>query len=234
MALKLLPTLTEIRAEIFLRLGMETQGGQASPDSGLFDSWIRQSNTMLWLEAEWLRARTRFSVPLVVGQSIYDWPDNVDTGKLEMIEYADIDGKVFPLTCGITTQIRNLWPANTTNRPQFYDVHDGIIEILPPPNSTYPLIWITAELGPAELRGEGDRCNVDPEALYQLATLLGREHFQMGDTGSAEKRLMRYIELARTQQGPPRLHRMASGRYAGPPSLRWRRLQPFSEEWNPW
>lgn len=234
MALALLPTLTELRSRLFTRLGMETQGGQASPDSALFDSWIQQSNAMLWLECAWLRSRTRFSMTLVPGQSIYDWPDGIDEGSIEIVELEDSDRKVFPLTVGIDFMIRNLNPAASNSRPMWFDVHDNVIEILPAPDTTFPRVWITGEFGPAELRAEGDRCNVDPEALLQMATVMGREHFGMGDTRGAETRLQRYIMLSRAHQGPPRMRPFATKRYVGVPSLRWRRMQPYASDWNPW
>ena len=105
MAISLLPTKVEMRAELFSRLGMETQGAQAAADTGLIDSWIRRSNKRLWLECSWLRSRTRFSIPLVTGQSEYDWPDNVDSGSLELMEVANTSGLLFPLTIGIDEDI---------------------------------------------------------------------------------------------------------------------------------
>lgn len=234
MALSLYPTLADLRADLFTRLGMETQGGQASPDAALFDSWLRQANKMLWLECDWLRSRTRFSVDLVTGSSVYDWPDNVDEGSIEIVEVEDENGKFAPLACGISSAIRNLQPTVTASRPQWFDVHDDIIEILPAPDATYPRIWITAELGPSDLRAEGDRCDVDPEALLQMATIMGREHFEMGDTRSAEKFLARYIQLTRAHQGPPRSYQAATRRYVGPPSYRWRQPRAYTVDWNPW
>ena len=210
MAMPIRPTLRELRESVLLRIGMSPDGGAAARAAAQVDERIREAQEYIHLNLDFTHLWTRRAVPLTVGVTDYDWPDDVEVGDLRRVVAARNDGYEIELASGLNTYERNsaYWngstsaaPQDTWNAPQLWTIENQIIKIAPAPDEYWTQLIFEAFIAPTPLVSDEDRCAVNGEALKKLAEALLKTHFGMPGAQEAKQAFNDFIEDLRTKQG---------------------------------
>jgi len=200
MPLPLQKTLSEARSKVLKRLGMGAQGSQTRPSHPLIDEFINQAQQDLYYEADWVDLRKFTEVPLVALQGEYDWPDDALPGQIMRLTVLNEDGREEQLTGDIRpvdrSRNRNL---TTGSQPLLYDYHDGILEVLPVPNTDWVTLNVEYIATAPELVEDEDRLAFDSEAIIRMAVVFAKDHYGFDNTKD-EARLLNYIRRIVSQQ----------------------------------
>lgn len=201
MAFALPLTLAETRRAVAIRLNFGPQA-DASPDMRvLLDEFVRRAARELLLEASWVELMIEFRVALIVAQHRYDFPDNVDLGRIEFIAALDEQGREYPLEPGLQAFERTEWDARDqverARLPLKYEVTNEELVIYPAPDARYPELLIRGYATPAPPQHNDDRIPVDAEALIQKATAIGKKHFGAPDAQQADMDVAIYLSRLR-------------------------------------
>ena len=100
------PKLASVRQSIAVRLNFGAQAAQSDSMRSLLDEFIRRATRELLLEAHWVELRIRHRLDLIHGNAWYDWPDNMDPGRLERLIVVSTSGDEFRLSAGIHPEER--------------------------------------------------------------------------------------------------------------------------------
>lgn len=203
MAFPLPPTLEETRRAVAVRLNYGPQAAASPAMSDLLDEFIRQAAREVLLEAPWVELRQRLGVALQDGVERYEFPDNMEPGRLERVLVLDTEDREYELQAGIRPYERSDLGANPdyTDLPLRYEIMDQDLVILPRPNTErYPMLVIEGYARPPEPHHSDDRVPVDKEALIQKATVIGKLHLGTKDAMVAAQNLRHYLERIRSMQ----------------------------------
>lgn len=175
MALTSYDNLGEMTTAVLKRCGLGGQANLVSDVVPQVEEYIRAAQLDLWNGYQFLRQRTRTSVALVTGQTLYAIPDGLDAGSIQRITASTADGKTqWDLDGGIQTVDRTaaaLQNPSFVYEPSRWQLRDGSIEVLQAPTATITLLNIDAVLGPARLIQPTDIPTVDSEAMIRIATM---------------------------------------------------------------
>lgn len=215
MALVLAPTLAEVRRSVGIRLNFGPQGDTSPDMKNLLDEFIRRAARELILEAQWVELRIRYEVDLIDGQDVYDWPDNMDPGRLERLIVLSVEGHEYELKAGINPAERETMLSANDPRslPLRYEVVNEDLKILPPPlTERYATLIIEGYTRGIPPTNDMDRIPVDQEALIQKATCIGKKHFGAPDAEIAERDFQSYLLRMRPMQSDNQDFRMGGKR----------------------
>lgn len=175
MALTSYDNLGEMTTAVLKRCGLGGQPNLVTDVVPQVEEYIRAAQLDLWNSYQFLRQRTRMSVALVTGQTLYPIPDGLDAGSIWRITASSADGKIqWDLDGGILTYDRTtaaLQNPTFIYEPSRYQLRDGCIEVLQAPTAMVTLLNIDAVLGPARLIQTTDIPTVDSEAIVRIATI---------------------------------------------------------------
>jgi hypothetical protein len=181
MAFVLPPTLAEVRAAVATRLSFGKQAARSPAMKDLLDEFIRRATREVVLEAHWVELRVRYENDFIDGQDTYDFPDNMEVGRLERLIVVSKDGDEYEMMPDIHPVERARLTSGTEPKdmPVRYEIVNQEIKVVPPPDAEqYPTLAIEGYTRPADPQNNDDRIPVDKEALIQWATALGKAHFQ--------------------------------------------------------
>ena len=176
MALPAKPTLGDLRTEIMSRLGYGSQGAAAGAMITVINSYLRRGQEYLYWKYEFNDLRKTHDWTLNAGQTLYDWPDDMEPRRLIELRVL-VSGSWQPMTEGIEYQHDTV--ADSRSYPCRYD-RRAQLEIFPQPDTSYTL------------RGEyyqrlnrftqdGDRCTIDDTILFNYALAKAKRHYRQAD-----------------------------------------------------
>ncbi len=203
MSLALPPTLAEIRQATLTRCGLATEGNIPRAIQDIIDERIRDAQSILYENSQWLRTLVERQIEVQDGVTDYDVPDDTEPGKIEAIGIRRIeDGYIFRLEPGMRLGEDNITkPTLNAAYPMRYTFIDQIIRVKPPPASAYYDVFILQyRQVPNALRQDSDRVVVDDRAVKMLAEALVKEHFGGQDTRQLREDLREYVEAVRADQ----------------------------------
>ncbi|MDH5572495.1 MAG: hypothetical protein OEY89_12070 [Gammaproteobacteria bacterium] len=176
MALPLKPTLGELRAEIMSRLGYGAQGAASGAMITTINSYLKRGQEYLYWKYNFNELRKIHDWTLNAGQTLYDWPDNMEPRQLIQLRVL-VSSEWQPMTEGIEYQHDTV--VDSRSYPCRYD-RRAQLEIFPQPDISYTL------------RGEhyqrlnrftqdGDRCTIDDTLLFNYALAKAKRHYKQDD-----------------------------------------------------
>lgn len=184
MALPLLPTLGELRAELLSRIGMASQGAAAGAMVTTVGSFLKRTQEYLYYEFEFPILRKKDDVSSAAGQTLYDWLDNIDPAQIIEVRTL-VSGQWLKLTEGIEYQHDTV--VDSRSWPRRYD-RFAQLEIFPEPDGIYPLrIEHYERLG--QFTQDGDRCTLDDNLLFNFTLGLMKQHYGHDDAAT-------YLDMA--------------------------------------
>lgn len=203
MAFVLPPTLMEVREAVAVRLNFGPQAARSPAMRPLLDEFIRRAAAEVVLEAAWVELRIRYETDLVDGQDTYDFPDNMDPGRLERLIVRSKSGDEYELEADIQPHERAQFNRTATSKdmPLRYEIVNEEIVLIPRPDAVeYPTLLVEGYAKPAEPRANDDRIPVDKEALVQWATAIGKAHFGHKDASVSLQTVREYLRRVRATQ----------------------------------
>jgi hypothetical protein len=205
MAFTLPPTLMEVRAAVATRLNYGKQAARSPAMKDLLDEFIRRATREVLLEAHWVELRIRFATELIDGQDTYDFPDNMEPGRIERLIVVSKDGDEYEMQpdiqpCERAALTRRGDPA-FKDLPVRYEIVNQEIKMVPPPDAErFPTLLIEGYLRPADPQQNDDRIPVDKEALVQWATALGKAHFERANELGVLQPVKEFLRRVRAVQ----------------------------------
>lgn len=223
------PTLASIRRSVAIRLRMGAVAEQSPVLRDTVDEWIRRAVSELRLEAHWVEHRIRQRLDLLDGIAYYDWPDNMDPGRLEELIVVSKNGDEFPLKRGMHPEERTAFlrrygkvfheentpdtegqyqtePSSDTATqykamPLRYEIINEQVCLLPLPDSDeYPYLLIEGYMRPLAPRHNHDEIPLDEEAVIQRATVIGKYDRNHPDADRAKVMHDQYVARLRPMQ----------------------------------
>jgi len=217
------PTLATVRQAVAIRLNA---GGQADADQTfrlLLDELLRRAVAEILREADWAELRERWDVTLVNDQSIYDFPADLDPGRIETVTIVDVNGAEYELHPGIAFYERDALGRMGPGLPTRYEVVNSELVILPTPLiEQYPTMRIEAYTRPAEVFNNSERVPVQREVVVQWAAALGKEHFGHPNWQQAKADAREYARRLRPAQSDGETIQLG-GHFSGANRYRQRR-----------
>ncbi len=196
-------TLSQVCDEVFTRCTLNTGGDRGSRALKLVQSQIRRAQRELVVKAPWLRLLGSVTINLVTGQTVYDFPDEMDPGK-----YADLYIRnatslaYFPLTPDPSQRQRNALGNANASRAFYYWFNDGALNITPAPDITgWDQLRIDGYLRESALVNNTDLVSVDFEALVQRTELFVRPRIGQVVTPDMTSSHLAYVREVRALQG---------------------------------
>jgi len=214
MAFALPPTLSEVRRAVAIRLNRGAQAEQSPVYRDKLTQYVLQAVSELWSRYPWIISKVRFPVALIDGQSTYDWPDNMEVGRLERLIIVDKDGGESILDPDIRPYERaNLTSGdNPSSLPLRYEIINQEIVMYPPPLAeTYPTMLVEGFMTPAEPVNNDDRIPMNKEALLQWATAVGKADERKSDAVMSMANAVQFIDRLRTMQSDGSSIRIGGG-----------------------
>ena len=205
MTLSMSPTLAEVRRAVAIRLNFGSQADNPEMRD-LVVQYVQSAAAELLTRHTWIENLISLEAPLIDGQTLYDFPDNIDPGRIERIIVLDVDGNELPLEADIQPHERSLYLADPDLKdlPLRYRFIDQQIEILPRPDVTnYPTWIIEGYQRQGKPVEDGDTIPVDEEALIRFATAKLKAHLNQRDAGAAQRDAELYLETIRPLQSEP-------------------------------
>ncbi len=176
MALPGKPTLGELRAEVLARLGFAAQGAAAGNLVTTVDSYLKRAQDYLYWKYDFKELRRLRDIAVNPGQTLYDWPDDMEPRRLVSVQVLD-NGIWVPLEEGI--EYFHDTVADTRFHPRRFDRRDQL-EIWPQPDASYTLrIEYYQRL--ARFTQDGDRCTIDDALLFNYALAKAKRHYNQPD-----------------------------------------------------
>lgn len=176
MALSPPEPLSWIRKEVFTRAKLNTGGDRGARALELVDSCIRRAQRELTLKAPWVRLKTTRYITLVDEVTEYDFPDDMDPGRIMQILVRDPSTK---RRCDLkgdpSTQRQNNYANADAGQPRYFWFMDQALNITPKPDvDTWDRLEIIGFMAETKLVNDEDLCSVDAEALIQRANIFLR------------------------------------------------------------
>lgn len=176
MALALQHTLGELRSEMITRLGFGAQGAAAGNIAVTVDSFLRNAQNYLYWKYEFNVLRKTYNWTAVAGQTLYDWPDDMEPRKAIGLRVL-FNGIWQPMAEGIDYYHDTV--VDTRYVPRRYD-RRAQLEIWPQPDGTYT---IRADYYQRLVRftQDNDRCTMDDHLVFTLALGRAKRHYKHDD-----------------------------------------------------
>lgn len=190
-------TLDSIRTELLRTTGYAAQ--LALLPTGveeLYTSFVRQAQEQIFALFPGIETIRWFRFPLLIGIRWYELRSNVDQDAIyidpDHVESVHlIDNNDFwspPLKRGIQPQAYTTLSQN--GYPSCWDFNTSL-EVFPPPQAEY-YIAIKARHGLTALTADDDYVTVKPEAVFQFALGLAKNHKKPGSGGQADGPMNRW------------------------------------------
>lgn len=176
MALPLLKTLGELRADIQIRLGFGMAGQSGVVNAPLIDSFIRSAQEQLFEQYDFLRLKAVHERTTGAQQQFYDYPDGCDADNVKNISVI-WGGRMYDLIEGIDTTNRGVTPSGP---PQRYERRDQI-EIWPLPSTNEYTLRIEYISTPSALVNNSDRVSIDSQLIFLHALSNAKAHYRQPD-----------------------------------------------------
>lgn len=176
MALPLKATLGELRAELLGRLGYAAQGARAGALVTTVDSYLKRAQSYLYWKYEFPELRLTYDWSTAKGQTLYDWPDNMEPRQLIELRvlYSDI---WHPMREGIEYDHDSV--VDTQYYPRRYD-RRAQLEIWPQPDGIYTMRGeYYQRLG--RFTQDNDRVTLDEDLVFTLALARAKRHYKHPD-----------------------------------------------------
>jgi hypothetical protein len=220
MALRLGPTLAEARRDCAVELNWGAQVSDSTAAHPIIDRMIRKAYQRVQLEFPWAILFQSHTEPLITGQMQYEIPDGLSLGKIERLVAIDTEGREWEIQRGLDVAERAAWGRTdaTAGCPLRYDLQDGGIVLMPPPDATrWPTMRFDGYFTPLPPQENLDRIPVDGEAVIGLAVAMLKAHIGSPDAGRAAQDAEIYLQRLRPTEGTG-----AGFRLGGPFSRKFR------------
>jgi len=207
MALSVSPTLAELRNSVAIRMNMGVQASTSTAMHPVLDEYIRQAFNLLVNDCEWAIMNVKVSVDLIDKNHVYEVPDGMAVGDIEIITVENTNNFEFPLSPGIAYYERNAFridrgadPDNPGQLPLRWEVRDQDLQIYPAPDAAlYPKMNIYGKATPREPFADDDRSFIDKEAHITQAVIGLKTLYDM-DTQKDEMLMARHERNVRAKQ----------------------------------
>lgn len=203
MAFVLPPTLAEVRASVATRLKYGKQAARSPAMKDLLDEFIRRATREVVLEAHWTELRIRYEADFIDGVDTYDFPDNMEPGRLERLIVVSVNGDEYEMMPDIhpVERARLNSGDDPKDMPVRYEIVNQEIKVVPPPDAEqYPTLAIEGYTRPPDPQNNDDRIPVDKEALIQWATALGKADFNKVSEELTLRPVIAYLKRVRAVQ----------------------------------
>lgn len=177
MATPVYKTRGELRAELQARLGYGNQGPASRLSSEILASFLTDAHALAYWQYKLRETFTHTDLETAVGQTLYDWPDQVDPKRRCRLS-VHYGGIWVPLTPEIGPA-HDSFTETAAAHPQRYDVR-AQIEIWPTPDAVYPL-RIEHYLRETPFSDDRDRCLLPDRVVFNLALYLAKNHYRHPD-----------------------------------------------------
>ena len=189
MPLPLKRTLSELRADIQVRLGFGMAGQSGVVNAPIIDSMLRSAQNQLYEQFEWSELRSVEVRQTGQNQQFYDYPVNCNVDRMTRL-FIQSGGQFHELKEGIDPLSRSFAASNI---PERFERRDQI-EVWPVPQAQYTLrIEYIKTLNP--FTANSDRCTLPDEMVYLHALANAKEHYRQPDaktyTSQMEAMMMR-------------------------------------------
>lgn len=195
-------SLVQVRNEVFLRCTVNTGGDRGARSRAIIDSCIRQAQRMLEIQSPWLTLQTTLNVTMTDGVSVYDIPDTIDPGRIELIDVREVSTQKFwPLKPCPTQPERNSLVSSTLGRPVAWWFENQMLYVTPSPDTdSWDVLRITGFLRANTLTADTDLVVLDPEAVVQRAEIFARPRLGLPVDPSLTQAHLAYVrDLKATQ-----------------------------------
>lgn len=202
MALPAPATLAEVRKSVFTRSLINTGGDRGARALALVDEAIRRAQRELTLEAPWTRLATEHTITLVANTSTYDFPDNMEPGRIldVFIRHAST-GKYASLEACPSQLIRNAATSSSSSRAFYYWFSGEQINLTPTPDVTsWDQLRLDGYLRENDLVDDEDLVVVDKEAVIQRAAMFFRMDRGLPITDDMKNSHQAYLKKVRSAQ----------------------------------
>lgn len=236
MALPVELTLDEARQEVLLGIGVSNKPSEVPNLLPQIDFRIRQAQTLIYNDADWVPLDLSVQIPITEGQDVYDWPDDAAPGKVDRVIAARTDTdpiRVHTLTPGIIPEMRNFVSSN--GNPTHYTYQDRVIKIFPIPDEKWGFLQLDYIQRLEPLVNANDRLSIDSTAVVLKAIILQKVQQRQSGVPELAADLIKYIKQLQRNNGTKepfdmRLRRpvVSAGR------LGIGRNAAYTENWVPW
>ena len=196
MALPVYRTLGELRLELAESLGYEADPAAANADS--MRALLRRSQQDLWEELTgWTREVVDFDVATADGVWQYEWPDGLDTDRIQYVYLRWDRDQVHELAEGFSVteyDLRNdyrSWPVRYRRRDR--------LEVFPTPDADTYTIIVGAQRTLAPLTDDSHRCTVPDDMVLKQAIVYGYERQGRGVPMATQNALSKRVGQLRAR-----------------------------------
>ncbi len=202
-------TLGEVRYDIAVRLGYGAQGTVNKNQIPILNNFINDAQRQLFRKGidSLLRFRVDDSKSFIVGQTIYDIPDDADPLRVQSVHF-QLNDHYYPLEYGVDIK-RHI---DNDARPYFWEIRQGTtgqpqIEVWPRPteDSGMRLQYMPKV---KDLSNASDRLLIDDHAVFLLALANAKAHYRQPDAAAVSNELDQYLNDLRYAQHAQRKYRL--------------------------
>lgn len=195
MALEAPKSLSYVRGEVMSRCTLNTGGDRGGRAKAVVDSMIRSAIRQLVAKNPWLVGKITKEVDLVTDVSAYDFPDELDPSRIELIDAREVATQEFyPVAPSPSQAQRNALLTSTLGRPSWYWFDDGQINVTPLPDPTlWDILRLSGFAAVTSPVADGDEITIDAEAVVQRAEILARPRLGLGVTQDMKDQHLAYI-----------------------------------------
>jgi len=225
MALSVSPTLAELRNSVAIRMNMGVQASTSEAMHPVLDEYIRQAFNLLVNDCEWAIMNTMIPITLIDKQHIYEVPDGIAPGDIEIITIENTNKFEYPMASGVAYYERNAFRIdrgdsddNPGQLPMRWEVRNQDLVIYPAPDAAlYPTMNVYGKAVPREPYRDDDRSFIDKEAHITQAVIGLKTLYDM-DTQKDEMLMARHERNVRAKQSDGEVVQIGptpSARFAG-------------------
>lgn len=231
---------------VFIRCSMSTSGNQHARYIDLVREFVRSAHTQLYPEAEWTPALKRVEIVLSEGVQTYDWPDDIQPGRINFAAIRDADGSEIQLDFGLRPNERDASRTDGAVRsetPRLLTFVNEDLELWPAPNAVWTTLVIDGVRSVNSLVDDDTPLIVDGELVVQSATMKFKRHLQLSvtreDVAEHERYLSRVKGMQSTGEGFQLGGHQSTRNWVqkrnrvGDAGSRTGTGATFSEDWNP-
>jgi hypothetical protein len=176
-------TLVDLRSEVQTRLGFGMSGQAGIVNSPLIDSFLRSAQEQLYWQFEWADLRATQERLTGAQQAFYDYPDDCNVERVVSVSIQH-GGIWSELEEGISLEQRSLplssWPGRYERFAQ--------LELFPVPAEQMGMrIEYVKALAP--FSSANDRTSILSEAVFLMALVLAKNHYNQKDAGIYQAQL---------------------------------------------
>lgn len=176
-------TLLDLRTELLDRLNFASQAATDAAVIRLANSFLRNAQVQLYWTYDFPTLRRRFTVPLVLGTTLYAFPTiagspvlALEPRRITEVSITDGTRRSPALREGIAS---SFYDGAPTGQPTNYDVRDQL-EFWPTPDKAYTAN-VEGFIALKSFTSDSDVATIDSELVFMLALANAKAHWRQPD-----------------------------------------------------